>query len=153
MTNLKQCSKIWSLSKGMLCLPAQSTPPTTDMQKGRVVAETVGLLVGNSYSVKNMLWAKLFNLLRLWARIRCIIHRNGFLTGLYNSNQGRQKGAVAEAEGLSGEQLHSKECAQCPTTLSDPLIWLPKVLWTRYIQISHKLIPKRYALLKHGQYS
>ena len=32
---------------------------------------------------------------------------------LYNSNQGRQKGAVAEAEGLSGEQLHSKECAQC----------------------------------------
>ena len=60
MTNLKQCSKIWPLSKGMLCLPAQSTPPpTTDMQKGRVVAEAVSLLVGNSYSVKNMLWAKL----------------------------------------------------------------------------------------------
>ena len=60
MTNLKQCSKIWPLSKGMLCLPAQSTPPpTTDMQKGRVEAEAVSLLVGNSYSVKNMLWAKL----------------------------------------------------------------------------------------------
>ena len=38
----------------MLCLPAQSTPPpTAEMQKGRVVAEAVSLLVGNSYSVKN----------------------------------------------------------------------------------------------------
>ena len=45
----------------MLCLPAQSTPPppTTDMQKGRVVAEAVSLLVGKSYSVKIMLGAKL----------------------------------------------------------------------------------------------